>query len=102
MNYFQENPRAGAVVAILIGFFLVAVNHIMITGSSHSYHAFALFGGPICILLGIAGAVEPRILRQDGLRTGHETAVFRLIAGVLTVLGLCIGFWLMHSVYGIV
>ena len=102
MNYFQENPRAGAGVALIIGLFLLAVNHIMITGSDHSYHPVMLFGGPIIVVLGLAGMVEPRIIMRGGVRTGHETAVFRLIAGVLTVLGVGIGFWMMHSVYGIV
>jgi hypothetical protein len=100
MRPFSHKPRVAALIMALIGFVLVAVNHQTVLKERHYYPMLMLFG-PVCILIGIAGAIAPGLLNQSGIQTGHSTALSRLVTLALVLIGLAIGWSMAHFGYGI-
>ena len=89
-----------ALIIAFIGFVLTAVNHFTVMNERHFYPMLLLFG-PVCILFGVIGAIEPRIMNQTGIQTGHSAAVYRLALIGIVLFGMTIGWSLAHFWYGI-
>jgi hypothetical protein len=100
MKPLAAKPRVAALVIAFIGFILILVNHKTVVNERNYYPMLMLFG-PVCVLFGIAGAVEPRIMNQSGIPTGRDTAVYRAISIVIVLIGLGIGWAMAHFWYRI-
>lgn len=89
-----------ALVIAFIGFVLIGVNHNTVVSERHFYPLLLLFG-PVCVLFGLLGAVEPRIMNQTGIQTGHTVAVFRIATVMVVLAGMGFGWYMAHFWYGI-
>jgi hypothetical protein len=100
MRFRAAKPRIIALVIAFIGFILVLVNHRTVVHERNYYPMLMLFG-PVCILFGLAGAIEPRIMNRAGIQTDGRTIVFKVISIAIVLIGLGIGWAMAHFWYRI-
>jgi hypothetical protein len=100
MRSLTAKPRLAALIIAIIGVVLLAVNHRTVVGE-HNYYPMLMLFGPVCILVGIVGAIAPGILDQSGIQTGHTSAVNRIVTLVIVAVGLGCGWTLAHFYSGI-
>ena len=100
MRFRRAKPRVIALVIAFIGFILLLVNHKTVVNERNYYPMLMLFG-PVCVLFGLTGAIEPRIMNQVGVPTGQNTLVFKIISLTTAVIGLGVGWAMAHFWYHI-
>jgi hypothetical protein len=85
----------GLAVAAAIG---LLVNHFVPDGQSVA-RLMLMSLGPIVLLLGIGGAVEPKVLWALGKYGEHLPAKYRIIGGCLGGVGLLLALALIFLIY---
>ncbi len=93
-------PRAIALVIAAIGFVLTEVNRETVRNERHFYPMLLLFG-PACILFGIAGAIDPRVMNQSGIEAPRTANSFRAVMLGTVVAGMVLGWAMAHFWYKI-
>lgn len=100
MHALQGKPRVAAVAIIAAGVLLLAINHNTIV-REHSFYPAAILFGPVCLLFGALGLIDPRLLNRDGIQTGHQSAIRQAISVVVVLFGMAAGWALAHFFYGV-
>lgn len=100
MRSLSARPRVAALIVAFIGFVFSAVNHRTVLNERNYYPMLMLFG-PVCMLIGIAAAIEPRILNPSGIQAGRGVAVFRALTLLIVLIGMGIGWAMAHFWYRI-
>lgn len=93
-------PRIAALIIALIGFVMAEVNRLAVRNERQFYPMLMLFG-PACILFGIAGAIDPRVMNQAGIQEPRTLVLFRAIMVAVVLAGLAIGWAMAHFWYKI-
>ena len=93
-------PRIISLTIAFIGFVLAAVNHRTVINERNFYPMLLLFG-PVCVLIGIGGAIDPRILNQTEVEPARAVTMFRAISIALVLAGLSVGWAMGHYWYHI-
>ncbi len=100
MRKLAAKPRIAALVIAFIGYVLTFVNYRTVWNERNYYPMLMLFG-PVCILFGIVGAVEPRMMNPSGVQAGRATMLFRTMLLVIVLCGMAIGWAMAHCWYHI-
>ncbi len=99
-RFIAARPRIAALVIAFIGYVFLAVNHQTVLNERNFYPMLLLFG-PVCILFGLAGAIEPRVMSQTRIQSARTQLVFRAIMVAIVLAGLSIGWAISHYWYKI-
>jgi len=67
--------------------------------NEHNFYPMLMLFGPVCVLVGIAGAIDPRVLNQTAIQTNRTRAIARIVLVVLVVAGMGIGWATAHFWY---
>jgi len=99
-SFFAARPRIASLILALIGFVLTYVNYRTVL-NEHNFYPMLMLFGPVCVLVGIAGAIDPRVLNQTAIQTNRTRAIARIVLVVLVVAGMGIGWATAHFWYHI-
>ena len=100
MKSLAARPRIAALIIAFVGYVLTEVNRLTVLRERNFYPMLMLFG-PVCILFGIAGAIDPRVMNQAGVEQARTKNIFRAISVAIVLAGLGIGWAMAHFWYHI-
>jgi hypothetical protein len=98
MNEIPPYARLVAIGMAAASALGLVANHFMI-GSLGTASLMILCLAPIALLLGIGGAVEPKVLWAMGKYGEHLPLQYKIAGGVLGVIGLLLALALVFLVY---
>jgi hypothetical protein len=87
-------------VMILAGFLLAGVNHAKAVMDDEVY-IIALVLAPFALTFGIAGVVNPNVVRAAGKYGKHLPSYYKWIAGGVGLVALLLCFLLIFVIYGV-
>lgn len=93
-------PRVYALVIAAIGGVLISVNDRTVQVDRHYYPMLMLFG-PVCVLVGVAGAICPPVLKPAEAPDDRTRAILMVILIALVLTGLGGGWAAAHFRYHI-
>lgn len=98
-KFLRERPRILAVILLLVGigmsFYLVDVYK-----NGRSFKSSETGIPPICIIFGIAGLIEPRLLTVwDGEKHPSDPPIYKMISIVVAAVAIAIGLYLGFVVF---
>ncbi|HLJ53644.1 MAG TPA: hypothetical protein VKT77_01325, partial [Chthonomonadaceae bacterium] len=79
-------PRISAVIIAAIGCVLIAVNDRTVRIERNYYPMLMLFG-PVCVLYGLAGAIDPKTLNPGALPDGRSKTLYRSLLAAVVAAG---------------
>jgi uncharacterized membrane protein len=98
MKLLAARPRIAALIIAVIGYVLTEVNRLTVLRERNVYPMLMLFG-PVCILYGLAGAIDPRIMDLSGTPPARPIVVARGIVIVIVLAGMGAGWAMAHFWY---